>query len=78
MSDKQIEQLLRQTCDTAAKHAALTRQLSEVMKSRYGVSPHDVDCDTYIDAVDYHGGSLTLAQIDAEMTSLGYPPKEAL
>lgn len=67
--------LLKKASHHAAKSQSIRGQLDEAFNARYGATYSDADCDILIDTLDYLGGfNLTLKEVDAEMTRVGYPP----
>lgn len=74
---KLTTQLLNRAAQLAAKKSRIQRQLTEAFVERYGVTYSEIDNDSLIDTLDYHGGVISLAECDRLMTEAGHPPKRA-
>lgn len=72
---KLTNSLLKKAAKISADNMAMAGDLTEAFNERYGVTYSDIDADGIIDILDYGGGTnLTVAQCDAIMGALGYPP----
>jgi hypothetical protein len=65
--------LLRRAAKAAERHSALSAEITDAFKARYGRTHSDVDADGIIDVLDYLGGELTVAECDVMMAACGAP-----
>ncbi len=68
MTDKQFQKLLTKCADTAKLHNELCKEVGAECKRRYGKGYNEVDADSIIDVLDYYGGTITVAEVEEEMT----------
>ncbi len=74
-SGRVLSQAIRKASTLARKHREAIDAMAHLLVARYGCLPNDVDCDSFIEATDYGHGGMSLADLDAEMTQRGYPPR---
>lgn len=76
MSDSKLNRLIHRKANTAWKMTLIRAELDPLIEERYGIHPSEIDCDPAIDALDYGTTpDYSLAQLDADMTERGHPPK---
>lgn len=69
-----VRRALAKACKLAQAHREAEAALAKLLHERYGIYPNDIDCDPFIDAVDYGLGPITLESLDEMMIEAGYPP----
>lgn len=74
LTKRQFQSLLKRAAKIAAVRADVQDQLSAAFNERYGATYSDVDADSLIDILDYHGGTVpTVDECDAIMENCGAP-----
>ncbi|MBS3648798.1 hypothetical protein KEU06_09290 [Pseudaminobacter sp. 19-2017] len=73
---KLTQRLLNRAADLAELQSKVQSDLTEAFRERYGTTYSDVNADEIIDVLDYHGGHITLSDVDEIMTKAGYPPRK--
>lgn len=67
MDNRSFQRLLDRCARLAEQHAKATRAVSDELEARFGCTPGDVDCDDIIERMDYHGGRMTVREVEAAM-----------
>lgn len=72
-----VGRALAKACRLAKQHREMNDVVAEMMIERYGIEPGNVDCDAFIECVDYGHGQITLKELDGHMTERGFPPNDS-